>query len=461
MPIMNFMTRYYHSFSFKFRVDPTSRNFFGFFHSGLFILALFSVMACEEGPTKLGSELLPGSDFITINSTDTLSAWSYTTNEVSTPTNSPGVAFIGDTYDPYFGTTTAGFVSQVRLGSKWSYGPVTIDSMKLNLKLSIKGGSADVPHTMRISEISDMLSLDSTYYNNTPANLTGFEVTAQLPKLKPDTINTVSFAVPVSFGEYLIRDTTKIFYSTSKPDFRNYFKGVYLRLDKTTDPLMVTFNITSTAALGTGYNNFFVLYMHDTTFTSISYYFILDPVHANACYNKFERDYSAAEPGKRITHLNDYTYRDTLSYIQSLDGLYTKIIFPGLDSLKKKLGAGKVSVNKARLAVPVYYDGNEYTIETVPASLRMRFTNNSGLKQDVPDYLLDSNHQFYDGTLHKTDSTYYFNIASYIQLFFDDKVNAYKPEVELYQGTTVLSSAILRTSKNRLPVKFQLTYTKL
>ncbi len=460
MPIMTFMTRFYHNFTLDLKVIPESKTYFNFFRAALFIMALFLVMSCEEGPTKLGSELLPNSDFITINSIDTISAWSYTLYDVRIPTSAPNFGFIGDMRDPYFGTTTAGFVSQLRLASKWTYGPVTIDSVRMNMNVSIKGGN-EAGHILSLSEISDTLNIDSTYYSNTPTHTTGYEVSAVLPALTADSINQkISFALPVSFGEYLIRDTTKLFYSTSKADFRTYFTGLYMQLKPTSDPLMMTFTPVTSATSGVSYNNYIVLYMHDTSYVSLRYVFLLDPVHPNACYNKLERDFSTADPDKRILHINDYTYRDSLSYLQALNGLYTKVVFPGLDSLKKKLGKGKFSINKARLSVPVYYDGNLYTVTTVPSSLRVRYTDKTGIKQDVPDYFLDTNHSFYDGTLHKLDSTYYFNVATYIQLFFEDKENVYKPELEIYQGPTALSSAILRTSTNRKPVKFEMTYTK-
>ena len=58
-----------------------------------------------------------------------------------------------------------------------------------------------------------------------------------------------------------------------------------------------------------------------------------------------------------MRHINDYNYRDTLTYIQYLNGVYTKIVFPGLDSLKKVFASGHVSINKARIIIPVTYDG--------------------------------------------------------------------------------------------------------
>ena len=135
-----------------------------------------------------------------------------------------------------------------------------------------------------------------------------FEITAQLPILKPDTINNISVSLPVEFGEYLIRDTTKLFYSNTKPDFRSYFKGLYFRISASSDPLMVAFSLV-TRRCKRWYITIIILYsyMHDTAYVNQRYYFILDPVHPNACYNKFYRDFSTADPDKKIEHINDIT----------------------------------------------------------------------------------------------------------------------------------------------------------
>lgn len=379
----------------------------------------------------------------------------------SVPTNDPSVAFVGDIYDPYFGTTTAEFVSQLRLGGGWHYGPVTVDSVKMNLILkTVNGGSAEEGYFLRLSEISDQIYTDSLYYSNTQTDTTDFGITVQLPKLTPDTVNSISVALPIEFGEYLIRDTTQLFYSNTKPDFRSFFKGLYFRLSATSDPLMLGFSLLTEVPSGGTYNNFFLIFMHDTADVSYRYFFILDPVHPNACYNKFSRDFSTADPDKMIAHINDLTYKDTLTYLQYLNGVYTKIVFPGLDSLKKEFAKNRFSINKARIKIPVYYDGDRYTVLTVPARLRLRYAANDSVKLDVPDYELDANSQFFDGTLNKLDSTYYFNIPTYIQNYLEDKTNELKPELEVYQGPAGINSVILRANASKTPVKFEMTYTK-
>jgi hypothetical protein len=466
MPIMIFMTRFYHSFSLFFRFNSASNKLIRILRPALVVMAVFFVISCEESPTKIGSDLLPSNDFVVINSTDTLSVWSYTMYNNSVATNSPSGAFVGSIFDAYFGTTTAEFVSQLRISNAWHYGPVTIDSVKMILQVTVKGGTAGADQFLKLSEISDQIYTDSVYYSDTQTNTTGFETTVQLPALKADTTNNISVSLPVEFGEYLTRDTTQFFYSNTKPDFRSYFKGIYFQLMPSTDPVMLGFSLVNKVASGGSYTNYFVLFMHDTVDYRYRYYFILDPKHPNAAYNKISRDFSAADPDKRIQHINDNTYRDTLSYIQYLNGVYTKIVFPGLDSLKMKFAGHKVSVNKARIGIPVFYDGDRFTYLTVPSSLRLRYIDQDSslkygvpMKYDVPDFDLDINNKFFDGTLHKADSTYYFNIPTFIQKYLEDNHDKYLPELELYQATG-LRSVVLRANESKTPVKFEMTYTK-
>ena len=174
MPIMTFMTRFYHSFSSFYRFNSVSNKFFHILRPALVVMAVFFVVSCEEGPTKLGSDLLPGSDFVTINSTDTLSVWSYTMYNSSVATNDPSYAFLGTIFDPYFGTTTAGFVSQLRISNKWNYGPVTIDSVKLVLQVTVHGGTAGGDQFLKMLEISDLIYTGTKYYSDTQTNTTGF-----------------------------------------------------------------------------------------------------------------------------------------------------------------------------------------------------------------------------------------------------------------------------------------------
>ena len=463
MPIMIFMTRYYHSFKLSYRSFSVSKYLLNFFRLTLFALVAFFMSSCEEGPTKIGTGILPNEDFVTIKSTDTLSIRSYTMFDASVRTDNPYYSYLGQIYDPYFGTTTTEFVSQIRMGKAWDDLAFTIDSVKLYLKLlSVTGGSG-VTHTLRLSEIADQIFPDSAYYSNSPITLTGYELNdIVLPELRPDTINDIIVTLPISFGNYLTRDTAQLFYNNNKPDFRSFFKGLYFRISSGSDPLMVSLYLEPPDPNNVQHStsqNAIVLYMHNGDVYK-TFSFILDATNKNASFNRFLHDFKTASLGKIIDHINDTVYRDTLTYLQSLNGVYTKIKFPGLDSLKNNTTFGHVAVNKARLTVPVYLDRILYNASSFPSNLRLRYKSSNGNKYDVPDYFIDQYHTFFDGKLDSTANLYNFNIATFIQGYLDDTKNNFKPELEIFQDPTGTKNAIFKANSSKTPVKLEFTYTK-
>jgi hypothetical protein len=460
-PIMIFMTRYYLNNNFLRRFPSVSRYFKKILLPVIFLPVIFIAVSCEEGATTIGTAILPESDFVTINSIDTLSVRSYTMYADSVQTDSPSVSFLGNVYDPYFGTTTGEFVTQLRLGSSWIPGQYTIDSVKLILNLLTVTGdvSSDAGNTLKISEIADQIYTTSKYYSNTEVPVTKFSIDSiPLPVLKADTANIVAIDIPVRFGYYITRDTTQFFYSNTKPDFRTYFKGLYFQMLSAGKPLVVSLSLASSSALGS-YNNFFVIYMHDPNGVKSEYYLIIDAKNANASFNRYLHDYNTAEPDKKISHIND-GYLDTLSYLQNLNGVYTKIDLPGLADLKKDPDfLNGLAVNKARLTVPVYYDGNIFKPTTVPVKLLLRYRTKDGTKYVLPDYSLDVYHTYFDGTLDVINGVYNFNIGAYVQGYLRDETGDLSPSVEVFQSSGT-KNVILKANNNKKPPKFEFTYTR-
>jgi hypothetical protein len=159
-----------------------------------------------------------------------------------------------------------------------------------------------------------------------------------------------------------------------------------------------------------------------------------------------------------ISHIND-GYRDTLTYMQGMNGVYTKFKIPGLTDLKKNPLFSKISVNKARIICPVWYDGYKYKPSTFPSQLYMRYATSSGNRYLMPDYYLSS--AFFDGAVDTVKNTYTFNIASYVQNYLEDSGGTLMPEFELVLPTGNLNNAILRANSSSVPVKFEFTYTKV
>ncbi|MDO9579676.1 MAG: DUF4270 family protein [Bacteroidales bacterium] len=454
------MTRYYHSSQSLHRFYSVSHHLFSKFFLTLFTLITFFLSSCEEEPTQIGSALLPKGDFVDIYSTDTISTWSYTMYDELDRTDNPSISYLGYIYDPYFGTTTAEFVTEIRMGSEWNFEPTTIDSVRLYLTLlDVKGGGSDNVYTLKLSEIAEQLNIDSAYYSSKVVPLTGYEISdIELPALTPDTINSIVIDLPVEFGNYLIRDTSKLFYSNTRDDFRSFFNGLYFSITPGSDPLLVSLSLTPPSTPG-AYNNVLVLYMHDEADELKQFLFILDAVNKNASFNKFSHDFTTASPDKMIEHINDVSYRDTLSYLQYLNGVYTKIAIPSLEVLKNDPSFDNIGVNKARLTIPVYFDGDLYTATTAPSQLYLRYSTNDGTKYIVPDYNIDQYHAFFDGKIDSINNVYNFNLASFVQGYLEDDTDEVKPELELFQYGGI-KNVILKTNNSKTPVKFEFTYTK-
>jgi hypothetical protein len=96
-------------------------------------------------------------------------------------------------------------------------------------------------------------------------------------------------------------------------------------MNPSSSPLLVSLSLVYN--LSTIYN-FFIMYGHDADGASKQYAFNLDAISNNASYNRYSHDYSTATLGDKMAHKNT-TYRDTLSYLQSLNGVYTKTFTSG------------------------------------------------------------------------------------------------------------------------------------
>jgi hypothetical protein len=454
MPIMTFMTRFYNN-PINIKSSYSLNTLFLIVFTGF----LFILNSCEEEGTMIGKNLLPGGDFVSFYSTDTISVYSYTIFSDSLESDNPGYVFLGQIYDPYFGTTTAGFVSQLRLFSQWDYELYTVDSVELSLTFANVTGNVMSGHILKISEIAEQIYPDSIYYSSQQVPVTGFSVEVPLPELQADTINNIVLDLPVSFGEYLVRDTTMLFYSESgdEPDFMSYFKGIYFQLVSSGDPVLITLNLEPLAA-DEFYRHYLSIYLHDEENISSTLILVIDAKGTkNAAFSTFRHDFSTAEPGKQILHVNDGV-RDSLSYVQCLNGIYTKLAVPGLEKIKEDPSFDGIYLNKARIICPVYYDGDEYTGSSFPSQLYMGYYNNLGQRYVVPDYYINSS--IYNGKIDTTAGNYTVNIASYIQLYLDDSTSTYRPEFQLALPQGSLKNAILRANDSSRPVKFELTYTR-
>jgi len=446
---MNFMTTYYRN---AICLVLKSLVFIASFVTGLWLLN-----SCEKPPTTIGSDILPVSDHIPVSSTDTFTIISSTNYDSRVRTDALKTPHIGVYSDPYFGTTTMGFVTQVRLEEEWPEGDWDIDSVKLVLRVMSNYGSNDNFKSLRISEISKMLYNNTAYYSDEPIDTTGFGVSAIIPTFRTDTVSLIEITLPNSFGEYLIREMDSLFYTidTTEKDFRNYFKGFYFTIPAASaiSPFLLGFDFTQDP-LYPEYKNYFVLYMRDREdLYTYNYYFLLDSRKENARFTKIEHDFNA--------NMNDIINGqfDSLSYVQGLYGAYTTISIPGLEAIKNDPNRIRSAVNKARLIVPAHFDGGNYTNTTVAQRLLMRYVNVEGEKEIVPDYFVDQYSEYFGGALDTAKCAYHFNLSNFVQNYFNDTQNKLKPELEIFLPANSVPNTILKANNSKTPIKFELTRT--
>jgi len=272
--------------------------------------------------------------------------------------------------------------------------------------------------------------------------------------MKADTVNDISVTCPVEFGEYMTRDKAKL----KLPDFRSYFKGLYFQLISDGTPIFVSLSVASKGVSGS-YVNYFTVYMHDENGSSMSYDFILDANSQNAAYNLYKHNFSTADPSKRIKHIND-GFLDTLTFLQNMNGVYTRIEIPSLSLLKSDTALKNIGVNKARLIIPFITDGTNYTNSTVAPIVYLRYLTTTGHKYVVSDYST-AGATFYDGKPDTTTSfSYRINFATFLQKYLNDKSDTITPHLELFLLPTSNYNAVLKANKSYKPAKFEFTYTK-
>jgi hypothetical protein len=282
----------------------------------------------------------------------------------------------------------------------------------------------------------------------------------KLPVLKPDTINAIILKVDSLFGVYLMRDTTKLFHDNKTADFRDFFKGIFMQIESELplEPVLVSFSAANSSYYGS-YSNLFLVYFHDKDDNEkvYQYPFIIDAVSRNASFIKYTHEFDKATAVEKVTNFNN-SVRDSLVYLQVMNGLYTRITIPGLEAIKNDPGMNNIAVNKARLTLPIMYGNNYYKPKTIPGQLYVRYKNKNGEKFYVPD--LSNGTDYFNGTPDSLKHVYSVNLATFVQSYLRDTEGNYKPELELFLQPSTLSNLILRANGNNKHIRFDFTYTK-
>jgi hypothetical protein len=459
MPIMISMTRSYHKSKQYYRLDSVSPRTSVFFLFISLLIALFSITSCEEKPTLVGSGLLPGGDFVSIKSDTSVHIEAYTVRPDSIITNSRTYSYLGRLTDPYFGDNRCDFVGQLRLLQRWPGGELPIvDSAKIYLTLYGAKGTLDSTtiHKINIYEINEILNSTNKYYSNRDPNAGKLLATVSLPPIPRDTLRHLVINLPRSFGEYILRDTSKLSQDKDGNPFKSFFKGLYMTMEDSQNPFL--------AALMFNTSEFMIsVYYHNTAGTNLYYDFTMSSTSVR--YNRYFHNYASATSPYKVSLQNIANKtKDSLIYLQAFNGVSPQIKFPGIKAIRTMLwdSVNKIvrgSINKARLTFSVFLDESTFTSSTVPPAIALVYAKSDTARSVVPDYVIGANHAFFDGNYNSTTKTYSFNLSAFMQEYL--KGNITDPVVYMYVPEGEFANVILRANKSPVPVKFELVYTKL
>lgn len=221
------------------------RKVFGL--SATFLLALLLLVACKKKDSNLGLNTLDPNELLNSAQVDTFSLTTFTIKEDSIISDNAAYAVLGSYNDPKFGAFNANFYTQFRLsGISPNFGDIstiTIDSLILGIEYAGYYGSF-TNQTLEVFEMTESISIDSTYYsfttkNHTSTNLieTGYESFTPNPNgitvIGTDTVDTqLRIRLKTALAQQFITEAASGSSTFSSNDnFLNYFKGVHIKVN--------------------------------------------------------------------------------------------------------------------------------------------------------------------------------------------------------------------------------------
>ncbi|MBQ8959335.1 MAG: DUF4270 family protein [Bacteroidales bacterium] len=393
---------------------------------GLLVLAFAS---CRKSPDTIGNNLISDDNYFEVYKTDTAEVICYSyLDTVSTGNVLNGL--LGSMNDPVFGHSEAGFYTQFRpsvAGQSYGSNPV-LDSLVLQLSLTNYYGDTTVMQTVHAFELSDTLSVLSTYYNTSEVatynvdHANGYQFRPR-PNTKmhiygTDTVRQAVIRIPLSqeLGNYLMSLDTTVY---SRPDlFKQHFKGLHVFCDPVSYPgSIISIDVT---------NNTYTLlqlYYHNAATPEKPMRYDFHTTSKDAYFNSVEHDYSSGSQDFVSQVLEGQTdLGKQLVYLQSMGGVKTKILFPNLEHWTDSLENCHLVINEAKLIVPASASATD-SVYKAPTNFFLLGFNADSSTYLLPDYYEGSG--YFGGTYNPKNQTVIFRISEYMQRVIMGKKDNY------------------------------------
>ena len=451
----------------------------------ILLISLFILSSCQTSD-EVGLDVKP-SDQINGTLLDTTTVKTSTVIEDPFITNGLLRHPLGMLTDPELGETESDLALALALpltDLKLKDLPI-LDSAILVLKYGEEFyGTKNAPYTINVHQLNEKFRASDSYLNTKAwqynseiiggVSVNNFNLTDSVYIVKrrkgiPDSVIRVApqLRIPINtsfiVSNFLKADTAN-FHDNTK--FNNYFKGLYLTLERTPDLNgMVLFNLQTDSISGL---DLYYKTVNGTTVDTVDAHF---SIASDSTAASIKHTYSA----KVQSQLNNPNQKFDKVYVQPLSGLRAKVNFPYLNKLK---ALGDIIVNKAELVITLA-DGSDAVFGAAPrlifyktdiADQRRFLPDNDGID---PRSLSDVN---FGGYYDSTKKRYVFTITSYIQDILSGKLQQYdtylapiftsadRTALHLPAATgSTAARSILNSGSSTSPYKMKLNiiYTKL
>ncbi len=407
---------------------------------------------------------------LTVHFTDTLNLLTSLLKDDSVRTDVASLNLLGIYNDTIMGFASSSFYTEITLsGANVNFGNnAIIDSAVLSLKYasptSLYGSYYD-PMSINVYRLNEQLS-QSAYYCYHTADYSSYPTPlgslTYLPYMNDslqiiqngDTVwqePHIRIKLDNTFGQELLNAGNNTNSIANNSALKTIVNGLYIT--------PTTSVATSTLAKGHGSIIYFdvnsslstlTLYYHNDLGTGKSYSFLINSESKK--FNHFEHNYTGTDVEKQLSRVG---FDPTITYVQSMGGVKTKLSIPNLRNLSKD---GKIIINKAEVIFTINA-GTGINLAPIP-TLALTGINSNGESVFLTDFFEGAT--YFGGNYNSSSQTYTFNIARHIQ----ELVNNNATDYGLYlisSGSSVMANRSIINSFNHPSNKIQLniTYSKL
>jgi hypothetical protein len=389
----------------------------------LLFIILINLTSCKKDPNTLGLSILPPTDALAVKNIDTVTIVAYSILQDSVRTDKAKTLILGSIVDPVFGKTTASFCTQMRLSSDgvdFGIDPV-LDSVVLMLRYSSIYGNADALQNVKVYELNEPISIDSTYYSN--HKIQYFNTLLADYTFKPNLNDSVSIYgtkvlphIRINLSKQTNYFGNKILYAPSdilhlNTKFVDFIKGLYIQASPvSTDGSLISINMSNVLTK-------MVVYFHNQDSTghikdSLKYDFLINELCSR--FNTFDHNqYADANAEFKNQVLNhDTTQGKNFLFLQGLAGVKIKLNLPFLKNFSSNL-----ALNSALLVLKNFETD---TTLAPPKQLILLQEDSLGKLHSLID--LGEGTNYYGGTYIPGDRSYYFRITRHIQQVIQGKL---------------------------------------